>query len=69
MLDLLVRWRLNGGSRHDRDLDGKIDDPGTAIMDASWPLLESASDGESWFSDRACHTGDLRRRADSTTAS
>jgi hypothetical protein len=35
MLDLVVRWRQNGGSRFDRDLDGKIDDPGTAIMDAS----------------------------------
>jgi Penicillin amidase len=39
MLDLLVQWRANGGSRLDRDLDGLIDDPGAAIMDgASTPI-------------------------------
>ena len=37
MLSLLVAWRNHGGSRLDRDLDGKIDDPGAAIMDAAWP--------------------------------
>jgi acyl-homoserine lactone acylase PvdQ len=42
MLDLLVRWRANGGSRLDRDLDGKIDDPGAAIMDAAWPKIANA---------------------------
>lgn len=30
MLELLERWRANGGSRLDRDLDGRIDDPGAA---------------------------------------
>ena len=35
MLDLMVAWRANGGSRLDRDLDGLIDDPGAAIMDAA----------------------------------
>jgi acyl-homoserine lactone acylase PvdQ len=39
MLDLLVEWRANGGSRLDRDLDGLIDDPGAAIMDAAWPRI------------------------------
>ena len=36
MLDLMVAWKQHGGSRLDRDLDGKIDDPGAAIMDGSW---------------------------------
>ena len=39
MLALLVAWRRHGGSRLDRDLDGKIDDPGAAIMDAAWPRI------------------------------
>ena len=39
---LLRHWRDNGGSRLDRDLDGKIDDPGAAIMDAVWPKLADA---------------------------
>jgi acyl-homoserine lactone acylase PvdQ len=37
MLELLVAWGARGASRLDRDLDGKIDDPGAAIMDAAWP--------------------------------
>jgi hypothetical protein len=40
--ELLDRWRSNGGSRLDRNLDGKIDDPGAAIMDAAWPGLADA---------------------------
>jgi acyl-homoserine lactone acylase PvdQ len=43
MLELLQRWRANGGSRLDRDLDGRIDDPGVAIMDAAWPRLADAA--------------------------
>jgi hypothetical protein len=43
MLDLLVAWRAKGGSRLDRDLDGKIDDPGAAIIDAAWPRLADAA--------------------------
>ncbi len=39
MLSLLVAWREHGGSRLDVDLDGKIDDPGAAIMDAAWPRI------------------------------
>ena len=32
----------HGGSRLDLDLDGKIDDPGAAIMDAAWPKIADA---------------------------
>jgi acyl-homoserine lactone acylase PvdQ len=39
LLKLMVDWRKNGASRLDVDLDGKIDDPGAAIMDAVWPRL------------------------------
>ena len=39
LLDLLLDWRKNGASRLDVNLDGKIDDPGAAIMDAVWPRL------------------------------
>jgi acyl-homoserine lactone acylase PvdQ len=42
MLALLVSWRASGGSRLDRDLDGLIDDPGAAIMDAAWPRIANA---------------------------
>jgi acyl-homoserine lactone acylase PvdQ len=42
MLALLRDWRAAGSSRLDRDLDGKIDHPGAAIMDAAWPLLADA---------------------------
>ncbi|HVI35481.1 MAG TPA: penicillin acylase family protein, partial [Gaiellales bacterium] len=42
MLALLEAWRAHGGSRLDRNLDGKIDDPGAAIMDAAWPRLADA---------------------------
>jgi acyl-homoserine lactone acylase PvdQ len=39
MMSLLAAWRQHGGSRLDRDLDGKIDHPGAAIMDAAWPRI------------------------------
>jgi acyl-homoserine lactone acylase PvdQ len=42
MVTLLGRWRDKGGSRLDRDLDGKVDDPGAAIMDAVWPKIADA---------------------------
>jgi acyl-homoserine lactone acylase PvdQ len=42
MLSLLRTWRNDGGSRLDRDGDGKIDDPGAAIMDAAWPRIADA---------------------------
>ena len=43
MLELLETWRANGGSRLDRDLDGKIDDPGAAILDTAWDRLADAA--------------------------
>jgi len=39
LANLMFKWLQNDGSRLDRDLDGKIDDPGAAIMDAVWPRL------------------------------
>jgi acyl-homoserine lactone acylase PvdQ len=39
LLDVMSEWRKNGASRLDANLDGKIDDPGAAIMDAVWPRL------------------------------
>jgi acyl-homoserine lactone acylase PvdQ len=36
---LLDAWRRHGGSRIDRNLDGKVDDPGAAIMDTAFPLM------------------------------
>jgi hypothetical protein len=35
-------WVKAGGSRLDRDLDGKIDDPGAALLDAAWPHIADA---------------------------
>jgi acyl-homoserine lactone acylase PvdQ len=42
MLALLEQWRAAGSSRLDRDLDGTIDAPGAAIMDAAWPRIADA---------------------------
>ncbi|MGZ8793384.1 MAG: penicillin acylase family protein [Gaiellaceae bacterium] len=39
LFNLVFDWLKNGASRLDGDLDGKIDDPGAAIMDAVWPRL------------------------------
>ena len=41
-VDLLTAWRAVGGSRLDRDFDGKIDHAGAAVMDAAWPLIARA---------------------------
>ena len=43
MLELLEAWTRAGGSRLDRDLDGRIDDPGAAIMDGAWDRLANAA--------------------------
>ena len=43
MLQLLEAWHDHGGSRLDRDLDGKIDDPGAAVLDYSWDGLANAA--------------------------
>ncbi len=42
MLDLVEQWRSSGSSRLDRDNDGKIDDPGAAIMDKAWDKIADA---------------------------
>lgn len=39
---LVEAWRAAGSSRLDRDLDGRIDDPGAAVLDAAWPRLADA---------------------------
>jgi acyl-homoserine lactone acylase PvdQ len=39
---LIDNWRTAGASRLDRDLDGKVDDPGAAVLDAAWPRLADA---------------------------
>lgn len=43
MLDALDAWRRNGGNRLDRDGDGRIDDPGAAVMDGIWARLADAA--------------------------
>jgi acyl-homoserine lactone acylase PvdQ len=43
MLALLEDWRAKGGSRLDRELDGKIDHPGAAILDTAWTRLADAA--------------------------
>jgi acyl-homoserine lactone acylase PvdQ len=43
LLQLMLSWRAHGASRLDRNLDGKIDDPGAAIMDAAWPRIADAA--------------------------
>jgi acyl-homoserine lactone acylase PvdQ len=40
--NLIGAWLSAGGSRLDRDIDGRIDAPGAAVMDAAWPMLADA---------------------------
>ena len=42
MLAVLQAWRRHGGSRLDRNNDGKIDDPGAAVIDTAWPKIANA---------------------------
>ena len=42
LLTTLEQWRKNGASRLDLNGDGKIDDPGAAIMDTAWPGIADA---------------------------
>ena len=42
MLDLMVQWNEDGGSRLDLDNDGEIDAPGAAVMDGSWTNMANA---------------------------
>jgi acyl-homoserine lactone acylase PvdQ len=39
---LVDNWRLSGSSRLDRELDGKVDDPGAAVLEAAWPRVADA---------------------------
>lgn len=39
---LIDAWITRGADRLDRDLDGKIDDPGAAVLDTAWPDLSRA---------------------------
>jgi acyl-homoserine lactone acylase PvdQ len=39
---LIDRWRTGGSSRLDRNLDGRIDAPGAAVMDTAWSGLATA---------------------------
>ncbi len=39
---LVDAWVRRGASRLDRDLDGKIDDPGAAVLDQTWDALSEA---------------------------
>ncbi|MEO8966709.1 MAG: penicillin acylase family protein [Solirubrobacteraceae bacterium] len=39
---LIDRWRARGSSRLDRNLDGRIDAPGAAVMDAAWNGIAEA---------------------------
>jgi acyl-homoserine lactone acylase PvdQ len=40
--ELLGAWADRGGSRIDRNLDGFVDDPGAAVMDAAWDRFAEA---------------------------
>jgi acyl-homoserine lactone acylase PvdQ len=39
---LVDAWVRRGASRLDRDLDGRIDDPGAAVLDQTWDALSEA---------------------------
>ena len=42
MLDQLIAWNAGGGSRLDRDGDGKIDAAGAAVLDGAWDRISDA---------------------------
>jgi acyl-homoserine lactone acylase PvdQ len=42
LVDLVTQWSRAGASRLDRNADGKVDDPGAAVLDAAWPKLADA---------------------------
>ena len=39
VVNLVNAWVAQGASRLDRDLDGRVDDPGAAVLDQSWDQL------------------------------
>src|SRR5207244_7025901 len=42
LLDLLNTWLQRGAARLDLNGDGKVDDPGAALMDAAYPRIAFA---------------------------
>jgi hypothetical protein len=42
---LISSWVRRGADRLDRNLDGKIDEPGAAILDAAFPMMATAELG------------------------
>jgi acyl-homoserine lactone acylase PvdQ len=42
MLSLLVAWNRHGGNVLDLNHDGKVDNPGDAIIDGAWPKIANA---------------------------
>ncbi len=42
MLQLMIDWSNDGGSRLDLDNNGEIDAPGAAVMDGSWTNIANA---------------------------
>jgi acyl-homoserine lactone acylase PvdQ len=42
MLQLMIDWKNDGGSRLDLNNDGDIDAPGAAVMDGSWTNIANA---------------------------
>ncbi len=41
--DVLQAWHAKGASRVDADNDGKVDDPGVAVMDTAWNALSTTA--------------------------
>ena len=41
-VELVNAWVARGSSRLDRDLDGRVDDPGAAVLDQAWDPLSEA---------------------------
>jgi hypothetical protein len=42
MLSLLIAWNRDGGNVLDLNNDGKVDNPGDAIIDSAWPKIANA---------------------------
>jgi acyl-homoserine lactone acylase PvdQ len=64
LLDLMNDWLTKGGDRLDKDLDGKIDHPGAAIMDSWYPKLADAV-MEPVLGDLTAQLGDVAGRGGS----
>lgn len=51
MLKQMVAWNKKGSSRLDRNLDGKIDAPGAASMDAAWSGIHTETESVDGIAD------------------